>query len=63
MNKSKSERILIVTGDIAMDRNLARTRRSRIDISFWRVDDTNSTTWQRGGSARLNLNPLVINHS
>ncbi len=54
MNKrSKSEQIVIVTGDIAMDWNLARTRRSKSDVSFWSADDTTSTTWQRGGSALL----------
>ena len=52
MNKSKSEQI-IITGDVTMDWNLARTRRSKSDVSFWSVDDTTSTTWQRGGSALL----------
>ena len=50
---SKKEQIVIVTGDIAMDWNLARTRRSKSDISFWSADDTTSTTWQRGGAALL----------
>ena len=53
MNKSKTEQTVIVTGDIAMDWNLARARRSKSDISFWSADDTTSTTWQRGGSALL----------
>ena len=50
---SKKEQIVIVTGDIAMDWNLARTRRSKSDTSFWSADDTTSTTWQRGGAALL----------
>ena len=53
MNKSEVEQIIIITGDIAMDWNLARTRRSKSDVSFWSADDSTSTTWQRGGSALL----------
>ncbi len=53
MTIPNSDLPIIVTGDIAMDWNLARTRRSRNDISFWSADDTASTTWQRGGSALL----------
>jgi RyR domain len=50
---SKSEPTIIVTGDVAMDWNLARTRRTRSDVSFWSADDTTRTTWQRGGAALL----------
>lgn len=53
MSTIKSEQIIIVTGDIAMDWNLARTRRSKSDVSFWSADDTARTTWQRGGAALL----------
>lgn len=53
MKDHKEEKTIIVTGDIAMDWNLARTRRSKSDVSFWSADDTTSTTWQRGGSALL----------
>jgi hypothetical protein len=53
MRKSKSEHIIIVAGDIAMDWNLARARRSRSNVSFWSADDTARTTWQRGGAALL----------
>ena len=53
MSMNRSDQIVIVTGDIAMDWNLARTRRSKSDISFWSADDTTSTTWQRGGAALL----------
>ena len=52
MSISKIKQI-IITGDIAMDWNLARTRRSKANMSFWSADDTASTTWQRGGSALL----------
>ena len=44
---------IVITGDITMDWNLARTRRVRSEVSFWSADDTTSTTWQRGGSALL----------
>ena len=50
---SRSEQVIIVTGDVAMDWNLARTRRSKSDSSFWSADDTTSATWQRGGAALL----------
>ena len=53
MSKSKTDQTIIITGDVAMDWNLARTRRSKSDVSFWSADDTTSTTWQRGGCALL----------
>jgi hypothetical protein len=53
MSEKKPEQTVIVTGDIAMDWNLARTRRSTSDTSFWSADDTARTTWQRGGAALL----------
>ncbi len=53
MIKSKTDHIVIITGDVTIDWNLARTRRSRNDITFWSAEDTISTTWQRGGSALL----------
>jgi hypothetical protein len=53
MNEQKADKTIIVTGDIAMDWNLARSRRSKSDMPFWNADDTTSTTWQRGGSALL----------
>ncbi len=52
MSKNKIEHI-IITGDITMDWNLARTRRSRNEVSFWSADDTSSINWQRGGAALL----------
>ena len=53
MNTPKTDQDLIITGDITMDWNLARTRRSRNDITFWSANDTACTTWQHGGSALL----------
>ncbi len=53
MNNLKAEKVAIITGDVTMDWNLARTRRSKNDISFWSADDTTSTTWQRGGCTLL----------
>jgi len=53
MTNLKEDKAVIVTGDVTMDWNLARTRRSRSDQSFWSANDTTSTTWQRGGSALL----------
>jgi hypothetical protein len=44
---------VIVTGDVTMDWNLARTRRSKRDLSVWSADDITSICWQRGGSALL----------
>jgi len=34
---------IVVTGDVTMDWNLARTRRSKDGVSFWSADDTAST--------------------
>jgi hypothetical protein len=50
---TKTEPTIIITGDIAMDWNLARTRRSRNDATFWSADDITNTSWQRGGAAML----------
>jgi hypothetical protein len=53
MNIVKAERTIVVTGDVTMDWNLARSRRSRGDQAFWQSDDTTCAYWQRGGSALL----------
>jgi hypothetical protein len=53
MSNNKSKQTIIVTGDVTMDWNLARTRRSASETSFWNADDTARTTWQRGGVALL----------
>jgi hypothetical protein len=53
MTNSKSNDPIIVTGDVTIDWNLARTRRSRNDPSVWSADDTIRAYWQRGGAALL----------
>jgi hypothetical protein len=53
MTTPKTAQTIIVTGDVTMDWNLARTRRSKADQSFWSADDTTSAYCQRGGSALL----------
>jgi hypothetical protein len=45
--------VIVITGDITMDWNLARTRRSKDSQSFWSPDDTACIFWQRGGAALL----------
>jgi hypothetical protein len=50
---SDSDKLVIVTGDVAMDWNRARPRRGKRGQSVWSADDTTSTYWQRGGSALL----------
>ncbi|MCX6053898.1 MAG: RyR domain-containing protein [Chloroflexi bacterium] len=50
---SKAITNIIITGDVTMDWNLARKRRTKSDITFWSADDTISTAWQRGGSALI----------
>ncbi len=53
MNNPGAEKSVIVTGDITMDWNLARTRRSRGAQPFWSANDITSIFWQRGGAAIL----------
>ena len=48
-----TENKIIITGDVTMDWNLARSRRSRDGQSFWSASDSTSTFWQRGGAALL----------
>jgi hypothetical protein len=49
----KSENPILVTGDVTIDWNLARSRRSRSGPSVWSADDTIRAYWQRGGAALL----------
>ena len=53
MANNKEEKIVIVTGDVAMDWNLAHSRLCESDPSLWRVCDETKAYWQRGGSALL----------
>ncbi|MGA3198145.1 MAG: RyR domain-containing protein [Halobacteriota archaeon] len=50
MSALNADKIVIVTGDVAMDWNLARAGRRERDRFSW---ETTSTYWQRGGSALL----------
>ena len=50
---NKTNKTIIITSDVAMDWNLARTRRSKSEVIFWNSDGATRTTWQRGGSALL----------
>ena len=49
----KNPKILVVTGDVTMDWNLARTRRSDSGGAAWNADDSTRIHWQRGGAALL----------
>jgi len=51
MDKPKDEKIVVVTGDVVMDWNLARTRRARSDQPIWDAEDHTHSCWQRGGCA------------
>ncbi len=53
MTTKRAEQIVVITGDVTMDWNLARTRRSKGDSAFWQSDDTTCSYWQRGGAALL----------
>src|SRR5665647_3434817 len=53
MSNPKAERIVIVTGDVAMDWNLAQMRPCKGEHSLWSANDATTMYWQRGGSALL----------
>jgi len=53
MSDNNADKIVIVTGDVAMDWNLAHSRLCASDPSLWRVCDETKAYWQRGGSALL----------
>jgi hypothetical protein len=50
---SNAQKIAIVTGDVTMDWNLARTQRARDGAASWTRDDCTRACWQRGGAAML----------
>ncbi len=50
---SNAQKIAIVTGDVTMDWNLARTLRARDGAAGWTRDDCTRACWQRGGAAML----------
>src|SRR5438552_12605183 len=46
-------RIAVVTGDLTIDWNLARTRRHKSEGGAWSADNSMRAYWQRGGAALL----------
>jgi RyR domain len=50
---SDSQKVIVVTGDVTMDWNLAHTRRSDGGGAAWNADDCTRAYWQRGGAALL----------
>ena len=55
MRRSKHDpnKVVVVTGDITMDWNIARLRRGDHPRSSWSADDFARAHWQRGGAALL----------
>ena len=53
MPNTNSSNVIVVTGDVTMDWNLARTRRSDSGSAAWNADDCTRAYWQRGGAALL----------
>ncbi|MEY2396564.1 MAG: hypothetical protein QOF94_2909, partial [Acidobacteriaceae bacterium] len=55
MRRSKHDpsKVVVVTGDVTMDWNIARIRRGDHPKSSWHADDTTRAHWQRGGAALL----------
>ncbi|MEK6409098.1 MAG: RyR domain-containing protein [Acidobacteriota bacterium] len=53
MTDTHEPNIVVVTGDVTMDWNLARTRRSDSGGDAWNADDCTRAYWQRGGAALL----------
>src|SRR5947208_2887196 len=48
-----SSNVVVVTGDVTMDWNIARIRLGDHPKSSWNADDTTRAHWQRGGAALL----------
>ena len=48
-----SRHAVVVTGDVSIDWNLARTRGSEGGGAAWNADDCTRAYWQRGGAALL----------
>jgi hypothetical protein len=53
MNDRKDKKIVVVTGDVTIDWNIARVRRSMGIGQVWNADDLTSACYQRGGAAML----------
>jgi hypothetical protein len=52
-SKHDSSEVVVVTGDVTMDWNIARIRRGDHPRSSWNADDVTRAYWQRGGAALL----------
>lgn len=53
MAKANMQKVVVVTGDVTMDWNLARTRRLQGGPLAWNSEDCTHACWQRGGAALL----------
>lgn len=53
MNKQQGTKIIVVTGDITIDWNVARIQRRDIPAHVWNADDLTCACCQRGGAAML----------
>lgn len=53
MAATEDPKVMVVTGDVTIDWNLARTRRSDSRGQAWNADDCARAYWQRGGAALL----------
>ncbi|OGN72213.1 MAG: hypothetical protein A2X25_00695 [Chloroflexi bacterium GWB2_49_20] len=53
MKKDSKNRLVVVTGDVTMDWNLARTGQAKRGAPVWSPNDTVDICWHRGGSALL----------
>jgi len=53
MHSEPPEQIIVISGDIFTDWNLARSPRSKGNVSSSSADDTTSTSWQCGRAALL----------
>ena len=53
-NTHEPQKVVVVTGDVTMDWNLACTRNSEGSRLAWTAEDCTRTYWQRRGAALLN---------
>jgi hypothetical protein len=53
MNRGKSAKIVVVTGDVTIDWNIARIQRRDIHTQGWNAEDLTRACCQRGGAAML----------
>ncbi len=52
-NTHDPQKVVVITGDVTMDWNFARTRSSESSRVAWTAEDCTRTYWQRGGAALL----------